>query len=218
MAQSTGRIWQRSKLSFQLIPEDQINSNLCLNTANTSHGQQPPAPAPGSRKALCVISLKGRWGWGVYSAIPHYKFYCDCATAGNTTEPVEYFKTHYKWQNKHNFFFLLDQNEVRWVFQLLTQTETTKICTKTVGSILKALQHFKFWRTPENPHRSHLLVYGFACENLTFEPREIARHVLHPRLIVQNYYLFHSVSVHLVVMTAKPIRRLIVPIKWHFYG
>lgn len=176
MAQSSGRTWHKPKLLFQLIPEDQINSNLCLNTANTSHGPQPSSTAPGSRRALCVISLKGRSEQSVYGATPHYKFYCDCATAGNTTEPVEYFETHYKWQNKHNFFFLLDQNEVRWVFQLLTQTESTKICTKTVSFILKALQHFKFWRALENPHRSHLLVYGSACENFTLEPKEIARH------------------------------------------
>lgn len=92
VAQSAGRTWHRPKLSFQLIPEEQINSNLCLSTANTSHGQQSPSTAPGSRRALCVISLKGRWGWGVYGAIPHYKFYCDCATAGNTTRASRVFQ------------------------------------------------------------------------------------------------------------------------------
>lgn len=137
MAQSTGRIWQRSKLSFQLIPEDQINSNLCLNTANTSHGQQPPSPAPGSRKALCVISLKGRWGWGVYSAIPHYKFYCDCATAGNTTEPVEYFKTHYKWQNKHNFFFYWIRMKLDEYFSCLHRPKPQRYALKLLGLSLR---------------------------------------------------------------------------------
>lgn len=126
VAHSSGRTWHKPKLSFQLIPEHQINSNLCLNTANTSHRQQPPSTAPGSRRALCIISLRGRWGQSGYSATPHYTFYCDCATAGNTTEPEEYFKTHCKWQNKHNFIFLLNQNEVRWVFKLLYTDQNHK--------------------------------------------------------------------------------------------
>lgn len=68
MAQSSGRTWHKPKLLFQLIPEDQINSNLCLDTANTSHGPQPSSTAPGSRRALCVISLKGRSEQSVYGA------------------------------------------------------------------------------------------------------------------------------------------------------
>lgn len=105
MAKISGRAWRKPKLSFQLIPKDQINSNLCLNTANTPHGQQPSSTPPLSRTALHVISLKGRWGQSVYGASTQYQVYCDCATAGNAAEPLGYFKIHYKPQNRHFFFF-----------------------------------------------------------------------------------------------------------------
>lgn len=104
MVKISVRAWCKPKLSFQLIPEDQIQSNLCLNTANTSHRQQPSSTRPVSRKALPVISLKGRWGQSVYDASAQYQVYCDCATAGNATEPLVYFKIHYKPQNRQLFF------------------------------------------------------------------------------------------------------------------
>lgn len=114
VAKISGRAWHKPKLSFQLIPEDQINSNLCLNTVNTSHGQQPSSTPPVSRKALRVISLKGRWGQSAYGTSTQYQVYCDCATAGNAAEPLVYFKTHYKPQNRHNFIFFFTGSE-QWI-------------------------------------------------------------------------------------------------------
>lgn len=105
MAKISDRGWHKPKLSFQLISEKQINSNLCLNAANTSHRQQPSSTPPVSRRALHVISLKSSWGQSVYIASTQYQVYCDCATAGNDTEPLVYFKILYKPQNKHFYLF-----------------------------------------------------------------------------------------------------------------
>lgn len=90
--------WHKPRLPFQLIPEDKVNSNLCLNTANTSKRWKKSSPPP-------VISLKSRWRQSVYGASRQYQLHRDCATAGNATEPLVYFKIHYKSQNRHQIFF-----------------------------------------------------------------------------------------------------------------
>lgn len=98
MAQISSRAWCKPRLTFRLIPEDQMNKNLCLNTANTSHGRSQQQPQ--SQERLCVISLKGRWGQSVCSASTQYQVYCGCATAGNATQPLVCFETHYEPQNR----------------------------------------------------------------------------------------------------------------------
>lgn len=98
MAQISSRAWCKPRLTFRLIPEDQMNKNLCLNTANTAP-RQKSATTPQER--LCVISLKGRWGQSVCSASTQYQVYCGCATAGNATQPLVCFEIHYEPQNRH---------------------------------------------------------------------------------------------------------------------
>lgn len=98
MAQISSRAWCKPRLTFRLIPEDQMNKNLCLNTANTSHGRSQQQPQ--SQERLCVISLKGRWGQSVCSASTQYQVYCGCATAGNATQPLVCFEIHYEPQNR----------------------------------------------------------------------------------------------------------------------
>lgn len=98
MAQISSRAWCKPRLTFRLIPEDHMNKNLCLNTANTSHGRSQQQPQ--SQERLCVISLKGRWGQSVCSASTQYQVYCGCATAGNATQPLVCFETHYEPQNR----------------------------------------------------------------------------------------------------------------------